>query len=62
MLDDLAITPASVSRSSPWVNQSPMVRPSRCSSAGTLIRVRGVTLPASIRALRVSAFSTEPGS
>ena len=36
--------------------------PSRRSSGGTRTRVRGVTLPASSRALTVSAFSTEPGS
>ena len=62
MLELRAITPAMVSRIMPWSNQSPMVRSRTGSSEGTLIRVRGVTLPASSRAAAVSTFSTEPGS
>ena len=62
MLDDFAITPARVSFSVGWGNQSLMTRPSRVSSGGTTNLVRGVTLPASSSPATVSTFSTDPGS
>ena len=62
MLDDFAITPARVRWIMPCGNQSVIVLVSRVSEPGTLSRVCGVTLPASMSALSVSAFSTDPGS
>ena len=46
----------------PWPNQSWMTRSPLGSDGGTVTRVRAVALPASMSALRVSTFSTEPGS
>ena len=61
MLEDLAITPASVRWISPCGNQSWIGGPRR-QLAGHDSRVRGVTLPSLISELSVSTFSTEPGS
>ena len=60
--DDLASTPASVSLISPCSQWSWMTRSCRCSSPGTSILVRALTLPVSMSAESVSTFSTEPGS
>ena len=62
MLEDLASTPARVSRISSWGNQSLIGRSWRRSWLGTSSLVRGVTSPASSRPAIVSTFSTEPGS
>ena len=62
MLDDFASTPARVSLISPCSNQSWITRSWRDSAPGIVSLVRGVTLPVSIRELRVITFCTEPGS
>ena len=62
MLEDLAITPVRLRCSSSCSNQSWMTRSCTGRFLGTVIRVSGVTLPASSSDAAVSTFSTEPGS